>query len=70
MADTQRNQVPDKLLRITEVQTKLGGINRVTLWRLRQRPDFPAVIEISPGLKLFRESEIDNFVDCQQRTRV
>ncbi|MEZ4601348.1 MAG: hypothetical protein R2940_16290 [Syntrophotaleaceae bacterium] len=64
-------QNSDRNLRMDEVRTeKLGGISRVTFWRLRQRPDFPAAIEISPGLKLFKESEIDAFIDRQKRTRV
>ena len=64
------NQVSDRLLRINQVRAKLGGISRATLWRMRRRPDFPAAIEVSPGLQLFRESEIDSFVERQQRTRI
>ncbi len=48
---------PDRF--ISEVECKkLTDLSRVTRWRLMQRGEFPAKVQISPGRKAWRLSAV------------
>ncbi|QNM97116.1 helix-turn-helix transcriptional regulator [Chitinimonas koreensis] len=49
-----------KVLRISEVCTRLGDISRVTLWRLvRDDPSFPKAIRLGRRIPAWFEHDID-----------
>lgn len=53
-------------IRATRVRAKLGSISRTTLYTLRiNDPSFPNPIEISTSLHLWREVDIDNWVESK-----
>ncbi len=52
-----------------EVQRRLGGIGRTTLWHLEKTADFPKAIQISKGRKGFLASEIDAWIKRQADKR-
>lgn len=54
-------------LNAKQVRTKLGGISRMTLWRLENHPDyrhrkFPKSEELTPGIFLWDDEAIDNWI--------
>ncbi len=55
-------------LRTKGVREKLGGISPVTLWRLRQRPDFPSAVMVG-RTPMWPEEAINQFMGAQPRER-
>lgn len=44
-------------------------ISRSTLWRLRQKKDFPKMIELSERKKLFKRKEIERYLRCNKKKK-
>lgn len=53
--------LPSRYLKITEAQSKLG-VSRSTFWRLRQHPDFPRGLQLRPGVVVYSEAELEEFM--------
>ena len=49
----------DDLLTIPEVQSRLGGVSRATIYRMIDRGDLPEPIKLGPRMTRFRQSDID-----------
>ena len=57
---------PDRFISEEECE-KLTNLSRVTRWRLIQRGEFPAKLQISPGRKAWRLSTILRWmVECEE----
>lgn len=55
------------LLSPRETARMLGNISDTTLWRMRQRGEFPEPVRISPGRKGYRVADIAAWLDARQR---
>lgn len=56
-----------------QVRTKLGGISRTQLWRLRKHPhyrqrNFPKGEELSPGILVWDDEEIDHWLASPKKS--
>jgi len=51
-----------KLLRLSDVQAKIGGLSRVTIWRLEQKERFPKRRVVTPKIVVWDEAEIDEWI--------
>ena len=54
-----------QILRPAEVAETLG-VHRSTLWRWRQRGDFPAPLRLGPNAVGFRRSAIEAWIESRQ----
>lgn len=53
----------ERFIRSTEYRARLGGISRMTEWRLqRDDEDFPKPIKLRPNLVVYRESECEAYI--------
>jgi len=58
----------DDILSPTETRQKCGNLSTTTLWRMRQRGEFPEAVRLSPGRIGWRHSDIKTWQ--RQRTVV
>jgi prophage regulatory protein len=54
-----------RILRPAETAEKLS-VSRATLWRISQRPDFPAKYRIGPNSVGWLEPEIESWLERQR----
>jgi prophage regulatory protein len=59
-----------KLIRIEEVQAKIGGICRTTIWKLEKNGLFPKRRMITPKAVGWDESEIDAWIQSRNKKAV
>ncbi len=52
-----------RYMKMNEFRIKFGGISRTALWRLRQFPDFPSGVQLTPGLLVWNECELDQYLE-------
>ncbi len=45
-----------------EVQRITGGLSDTTIWRMRRKGLFPNPVSVSPGKKVWRESDISDWI--------
>lgn len=57
----------DEALLDTREICRLLGISRTTLWRLRQRRDFPSPIRLSTRRIAWRRDAIDAWLEARDR---
>lgn len=57
---------PETLLPQSAVRTRLGGIGRTTLWSWVRAGDFPAPIRVGAKRIMWRESELQRWIDNRQ----
>ncbi len=55
------------LLSPRETARMLGNISDTTLWRMRQRGEFPEPVRISPGRKGYRLADIAAWLDARRQ---
>ncbi len=65
-ARTNSNRTPDRLLSTKQV-VECIGFSRVYIWRLVKENRFPAPIKIGKTRNAWRESEIQGWIDEQDR---
>ena len=53
----------NRYMKMEQVRIKFGGISRTAFWRLRQLPDFPQGVQLTPGLLIWNESELDQYLE-------
>jgi predicted DNA-binding transcriptional regulator AlpA len=53
----------NRYMKMNEVRIKFGGISRTAFWRLRQLSDFPSGVQLTPGLLVWNESELDLYLE-------
>ena len=51
-----------KLLRLSAVQERIGGLSRSTIWRLERDGVFPRRRVVSPKIVAWDEAEIDDWI--------
>jgi prophage regulatory protein len=51
-----------RLIRLRELQARLGGVSRTTLWRWERNSDFPTRVQIGPNTVAWIESEIEEWL--------
>ena len=56
-----------KLIRFPEVQEKIGGLSRTTVWRLEQKGLFPKRRKLTSRAVAWDEAEIDAWVQARNR---
>jgi predicted DNA-binding transcriptional regulator AlpA len=57
-----------RLISLTELRSRMGGIGRTTLWRLQTTdPDFPGLVEITPGRAGVYEDEAEAYIASRPR---
>ena len=56
----------DQLHRPKPLAKRLG-VSTVTLWRMRQRHEFPEPVQISRGAIGWRESDVQAWLDAKSR---
>ena len=54
-----------KLIRLEDVQAKIGGICRTTIWNLEKKGQFPKRRMITPKIVVWDESEIDAWIQSR-----
>jgi prophage regulatory protein len=59
-----------KLIRIEDVQAKIGGICRTTIWKLEKNGLFPKRRMITPKNVVWDESEIDAWIQSRNKKAV
>ena len=52
----------DTFLPKHEVQRITGGLSDTTIWRMRRKGLFPNPVSVSPGKKVWRESDISDWI--------
>jgi predicted DNA-binding transcriptional regulator AlpA len=52
------NAAPERLLSWPQVRPLAGDIGRTTAWRMERQGLFPKSVQISPGRRAWRESDI------------
>jgi len=52
-----------RYMKMEQVRMKFGGISRTALWRLRQAPDFPSGVQLTPGLLVWNENDLDQYLE-------
>lgn len=57
---------PVRLLSLADLQRKLGGLSRTSVWALRRSPDFPAPVTFGKAVR-YVECEIDAWLLKQPR---
>ena len=57
---------PVRLLSLSDLQRKLGGLSRTSVWALRRSPGFPAPVKLGNAPR-YVESEIDAWLLKQPR---
>lgn len=60
----------DDLIPIKEVMRIAGGISQPTIFRLRQRGQFPEPIRLSPGRCAWSRREIAAWIESRRAQRV
>jgi len=53
----------NRYMKMEDVRQKFGGISRTAFWRLRQLPDFPSGILLTPGLLVWNEGDLDRYLE-------
>ena len=53
----------NRYMKMEQVRIKFGGISRTAFWRLRRLLDFPSGVQLTPGLLVWNESELDQFLE-------
>jgi predicted DNA-binding transcriptional regulator AlpA len=66
MAETNSPQSPDTIIRKRELASQLG-ISDTTLWRMRD--ELPPAIQISRGIKGWKRSDIDTWIETRRAAR-
>ena len=66
-ADNTTTQAPD-VLREREVRRRTG-LSGPTLWRARQRGEFPQPIQLSPGRKGYLRVEVERWLEQRAAAR-
>lgn len=61
MLNPSQSLHPSRYLKLAETQAKLG-VSRTTFWRLRQLPDFPRGRQLRPGVIVYSEAELEQFM--------
>ena len=56
-----------KLLRLTCVQAKIGGLSRSTIWRLERKGLFPKRRLVTGKIVAWDESEIDEWIASRRQ---
>jgi len=59
----------EKLTRMPALQEQLGGISRVTIWRMRRRKEFPEPIAIGKNCVAWLQSDIDAWITARAQNR-
>jgi len=54
-----------KLLRLPDVQAKIGGLSRITIWRLERKGLFPKRRLVTPKIVVWVETEIDAWIQSR-----
>jgi prophage regulatory protein len=57
---------PDRIIREQEVRNRTG-LSRTTRWRLIQRKEFPAPVNISDHAVGWKESDIQAWIEARSR---
>ena len=52
----------ERLLRLTDVQSVVGGVSRATIYRWVDNGKFPAPLKPSGGVNLWKRSDIDTWI--------
>ena len=52
----------EKLIPLSVVLDRTGNPSATTLWRLRKRKAFPEPVSISPNRKMWRESDVNDWI--------
>jgi prophage regulatory protein len=52
----------ESLLRLTDVQSVVGGVSRATIYRWVDNGKFPAPLKPSGGVNLWKRSDIDRWI--------
>ncbi len=63
---TTTNNPPVRMISLRELERKLGGLSRTSVWALRRSPDFPAAVLLGNAPR-YIESEIDAWLLTQPR---
>ena len=58
-----------KLIDFSEVQSRTGGMSRVTYWRMWRANRFPNPVAVSPCRKAWLESEINAWIASRVKER-
>ena len=53
----------NRYMKMEQVRIKFGGISRTAFWRLRRLPDFPSGVQLTPGLLIWNENELDQYLE-------
>jgi hypothetical protein len=62
------SSAPRTLITLREFRRRRGGIGRTTDWRQRQNdPDYPMVVQISPGVLGVYEDEASHYIESRPR---
>ena len=56
-----------KLLRLPDVQAKIGGLSRITIWRLERKGLFPKRRVVTPKVVVWVETEIDAWIQSRDQ---
>jgi predicted DNA-binding transcriptional regulator AlpA len=70
MAAPDIPDLPDALEHLSpkKVRKLVGDVNEATIWRMRQRGEFPEPIRISPGRVAYLRKDIERWLE-QRRIR-
>ena len=56
-----------KLLRLPNVQAKIGGLSHITIWRLERKGLFPKRRVVTPKIVVWVENEIDEWIQSRDQ---